>query len=147
MTAENLVMFLHNLATATWIGGMIFLAFLGAEVEKLGPNFNVVMGKMSRRFSQLALLSILTLIVTGILLTSWHGGTGRVRRDLVLNLKHLAILLVIADGAFLSLKVVPQLEKLTAEKSPEAAIWQRKLKIGSRVNLVLGILIVLLATL
>ncbi len=147
MTGEQLVMFLHNLATATWVGGMIFLAFLSAEVEKLGPDFNVVMGKMSKRFSQLAMLSILTLIVTGVLLTSWHGGRARVQRDWVLNLKHLVVLLVIIDGGYLGFKVVPKLEELTARKSPEEAIWQKRLKIGSRINLVLGILIVFLSTL
>lgn len=147
MIAENLVLFLHDLATATWVGGMIFLAFLGVEVEKLGPNFNPIMGKMSKRFSQLAMLSILTLIVTGILLTSWHGGRARVQRDLILNLKHLVVFLVIIDGAYLGFRVVPKLEKLTAEKSPEAKVWQKKLKIGSTLNLILGILIVLLAVL
>lgn len=147
MAIEKLVLFFHNLAVAVWIGGMIFLALLGAEVEKLGPDFRPIMGKMSKRFSQLAMLSVLTLIVTGILLTFWHGGRARVQGDLVLNLKHLAVFLVIVDGAYLGFKVVPKLEKLTAEKSPEAKVWQKKLKIASTLNLILGILIVFLAVL
>lgn len=143
---ETIVMFLHNLAVATWIGGMIFLSFLSSEVEKLGPQFTVVMGKMTKIFSMLAVLSIFTLIITGVLLTSWHGGVTRVQRDLVLNLKHFAVLLVIINGAFLATRVVPKLEKLSAQKSPEARVWQKKLKIHSTVNLILGIIILFLAT-
>lgn len=143
---ETIVMFFHNLAMATWIGGMIFLSFLSFEVEKLGPQFNPVLGKMSKVFSKLAMLSIIVLLVTGVLLTYWHGGFPRWQRDLVLNLKHFVILLVIINGAILSTRIVPNLEKSSSQKSPEAKVWQKKLKLHSKINLILGIIIVLLAT-
>lgn len=144
---KTIVMFLHEMAVATWIGGMIFLSFLSSEVEKLGPQFGVVMGRMTKIFSFLALLSIITLIITGVLLTYWHGGVVRVQNDFVLNLKHLAILLVIINGAFLATKIVPKIEKLSAQKSAEVLVWQKRLKIHSTLNLILGIIIVFLANL
>lgn len=140
-------MFLHSMAMATWIGGMIFLSFLSFEVEKLGPQFNPVLGKMSKTFSKLAMASIVTLLVTGVLLTYWHGGAPRVQRDLILNLKHLTVVLVIINGAILARKIIPNLEKSSAQESPEAKVWQKKLKLHSRINLTLGIIIVFLSTL
>ncbi|MDP2632831.1 MAG: CopD family protein [Candidatus Curtissbacteria bacterium] len=142
---EKILLFLHTMATSAWIGGMIFLSFLGNVVEKLGPQYGVVMGRMTKIFSKIALASIIVLAITGIMLTGLHGGVGRVQRDPVLNFKHLAILLVIINGAILSAKIVPSLEKLSAEKSPKAKLWQKRLKIHSTINLILGILIVLLA--
>lgn len=139
-------MFFHSLAMATWIGGMIFLSFLSSEVEKLGPQFNPVLGKMTKTFSNLAMLSIIVLLVTGVSLTYFHGGLPRWQRDIVLNLKHFTILLVIINGAILSTRIVPNLEKFSTQKSPAAKIWQKKLKLHSKINLILGIIIVFLAT-
>lgn len=144
---EKIVLFFHTLATITWVGGMIFLFFLSREVEKLGPQFQVVMGKMAKTFSKLAVLSIVILIMTGILLTSIRGGAARVQRDLILDLKYLTIFVVFINGALLATKILPNLEKFSSQKSPQALVWQKRLKIHSALNLVLGILIVLLAIL
>lgn len=135
------------MATITWVGGMIFLALLSSEVEKLGPQFGAVMGRMTKIFSKLSVLSILILIITGIWLTALHGGTERVQSDWVLKLKHIIFLLAVTNGVLIGAKIVPNMEKYAAEKSPKVLVWRKRLKTHSLVNLILGILIVLLAIL
>lgn len=151
MNTEILVKFLHNLAMATWVGGMIFLAFLKIEVEKLGPTFSIVIVKASKMFTRLAVTAIVVLILTGIMLTFFHGGAARVQRDWILNVKHILVTLVILNGFFLGFKVTPALEKLTPGKdqkpSAEFLKWKKWMAIGAHLNLLLGILIVLFATL
>lgn len=151
MNTEYLITFLHDLATAAWVGGMIFLVFLRKELEGLGPDFGIVLVKASKVFTRIAWSALIVLVLTGIVLTSLHGGMARVQRDWVLNVKHALVLLAILNALFLTFKASPMMVRLTPTKgsrpSAEFLRWKRRLETGADLNLVLGILIILFSVL
>jgi len=69
-----LIVFLHDLFTAIWIGGLITLALTvlpsARQVLGKGPQMKKLLAVIQKRLSLLVYISIVGLIVTGILQAS-----------------------------------------------------------------------------
>jgi putative copper resistance protein D len=61
---------IHYLATASWIGGLPYLMFVTKKAVDLD-----VLGRVSRRFSRLAQISIAFLFAAGLGLSVWYVGS------------------------------------------------------------------------
>lgn len=141
-----IVVFLHDLFTAVWVGGLITLGLTvlpsAKQVLGRGPQTRLLMDAIQKRLAKLVYVSIVGLIITGVLQANrspaFHG---LFRFDTpystALALKHLVVLAMIAVTLFRSLVLGRQRQPLEPS--------QEKLSMALLVaNLVLGVVVLLL---
>jgi putative copper export protein len=144
-----IVVFLHDLFTAIWIGGLITLALTvlpsARQVLGKGPQMKKLLDAIQKRLSVLIYVSIIGLILTGMLLANrnpafeglFHFGSAY---STVLSLKHIAVLLMIGVVLFRGLGLGRRREPLTPS--------QEKLNMGLLLaNAALGIVVLLFSSL
>ena len=109
-----IVVFLHDLFTAIWIGGLITLGLTvlpaARQVLGKGPEMKALLAAIQRRLSVLVYVSIAGLIVTGVLQAQRNPAfeglfTFGNAYSTVLTLKHIVVVLMIGIALFRSLVV------------------------------------------
>ena len=148
MTSQAIINFLHLLAAVTWIGGMIFMniIFMPSQTVIAPQERGKIVGSVAKRFSILAWLSVVILLITGIIKTPsgmmFNPGSGF---GLWLTIKHVIIILMIVIGLYISLGLAPKINKLIpnpGEQPSQVFIkTQNLLKLLGLTNMILGILI------
>lgn len=141
-----IVVFLHDLFTAIWIGGLITLALTvlpaAQQVLGKGPQMKELVDAIQKRLSVLVYVSIVGLIVTGALQANrnpafeglFHFGDAY---STALSLKHIVVIAMVGVALFRSLVLGRRQGPLTPS--------QEKLKVGLLLlNVVLGVVILLL---
>jgi putative copper resistance protein D len=141
-----IVVFLHDLFTAIWIGGLITLALTvlpsARQVLGKGPQMKKLLNAIQKRLSVLVYVSIVGLLLTGMLQANrspdfeglFHFGNPY---STALSLKHIAVVVMIGITLFRSLVLGRRQEPLTPS--------QEKLNMGLLLlNMVLGIVVLLL---
>ena len=141
-----IVVFLHDLFTAIWIGGLITLALTvlpsAQQVLGKGPQMKKLVDAIQKRLSVLVYVSIVGLIVTGALQANrnpafeglFHFGNAY---STALSLKHIVVIAMVGVALFRSLVLGRRQGPLTPS--------QEKLKVGLLLlNVVLGVVILLL---
>lgn len=151
--AENLINFVHLLATAVWLGGALFIKIiLDPASRAIDPRENgKLQAVVAKRFSIAAWISIVLLVITGISKTpSGMLMDTTSEAGIILALKHILIIGVIGIGLAIGLVVVPRLRRSAG--SPEPAVQLQFQKAGrqlqrlSMTSTVLGIGILLAAS-
>ena len=148
-------MTLHVLAAMLWLGGMLFLAAVGAPVlRKVEPAAlrAQLFGTLGRQFRVVGWAAIVTLIITGFgnlyfkgmmpLLGSpefWSSPLGR-----TLRLKLGAVVAMLAIQAVHDFRDGPRASRVLPG-SPEAVRFRRRAAHFARVNALLGIVLVYFA--
>jgi uncharacterized membrane protein len=151
MSEATIVQFLHLLFTVFWIGGMTFMHFvLNPAMKAMEPeNAGKLMGVVAKRFTMIAWLSMILLLVTGLLKTpSSYLLDVTTDYGMILLLKHVAFVVMIFGGVLITFVVAPKLRAF-APKPGEAPSLpyleaRRRLGILSGMNMVLGILVIFL---
>lgn len=145
---------IHILATAIWIGGAFFIHFLlQPAMKEIDPQHSgKLMGIISKRFSITAWICIILLVITGLIKTpSAMLFNTDSNFGIYLLVKHILILLVITVGLIIAFYVVPRLRKnapkLGEAPSNEFLANQKRLGLLAQINLILGILIIVFASL
>ena len=141
-----IVVFLHDLFTAVWIGGLITLGLTvlpsARQVLGKGPQMKKLLDAVQKRLSVLIYISIVGLIITGILQANrnpafeglFHFGSAYAT---ALSLKHIVVVLMIGIALFRSLVLGRRPAPLTPS--------QEKLNVGLLLlNMALGIVVLLL---
>jgi len=148
MTLHVIYDFLHLLATVTWIGGVIYadLVLMPSLSAIDGPQQAKLMGVVGKRFTILAWLSVIILLVTGLLKTAsgmlfdFSTGFGT-----ILAVKHIVFLAMIVVGLLITFSVVPKLNKLApapGEKPSDDFLKTQKMLITlSLMNMIFGIIV------
>ncbi|MHA2225558.1 MAG: CopD family protein [Candidatus Hodarchaeales archaeon] len=146
----TIIGWIHNIAVIIWIGGAFYFEFilrpnlLGVvpdEAKKLNQG-------VARRFMPLAWVSVVIIAVTGIL-RLFGAGAGEL--FWFLNAGSYSITLYLKLGIFVVMIVLGGLVGFLAQKLPkatsreEAMTIQRNMKIIMRVNILLGVIVVLLS--
>lgn len=151
MSSSVIINFFHLMATVAWIGGMIYNAaiFPGLMGAVEPPGRGKVMGAMAKRFTILAWVSVLILLVTGLLKTPSSMLFDTVSSyGILLTVKHLMILLMIIFGIIISFVYAPRLRRLApapgAAPDPGFFAAQKGIKIYSSLNTILGIAVLFL---
>jgi putative copper export protein len=141
------VLFLHNLFTAIWVGGLIILGAVVLPVTNKilgkGAKTKELIDKVQNRLSAFVVVSILGLLGTGMLLArrapqleglfSFANGYST-----VLAIKHIVVILMV---------VVALLRRIALKQRGEA-LQPRRRKAGLGllyVNMAMGILVLLLS--
>lgn len=150
LNAANAVRFVHLLAAVTWIGGMIFIAFvLEPTLRKFALEQRMQLyDAVGRRFLYVGWGSLAVLIATGILnavnrIPSWkflfdsaYGNILLLKLSLVL-----AMLLISTYHSFILGPAVVSIDK----KDEKYLSLSKRQAFLSGLNLIVGVLILLLA--
>jgi len=142
-----IVIFLHDLFTVVWIGGMISLALVvlpsARKVFGIGPETRNLMDAIQERLSKLVYVSIGGLLLTGLLLSNRSPAFQGLLSfgnaySAVLAVKHILTLVMIGVALFRS-RVLGR-----RDGPPDPA--REKLKVGLLLlNVVLGVAVLLLS--
>lgn len=150
MVSEVIIDFLHLAATVVWIGGMVFIgAVMTPAISVLdGPNQGKVFGVFAKRFTIVAWSCTILLLITGLLKTptelllSFSG-----RYDILLAVKHLLFLGMIVGGLIITFVLAPRMRRLAPKPgvppAKEFVALQGRIEMTSKMNLVLGVLVLL----
>jgi len=141
-----IVIFLHNLFTAVWIGGLITLGVTvlpaGREVLGKGPQMKKLLDTIQKRLSVLVYVSMAGLVLTGLLQANRNPafqGLFSVGNaySTFLALKHVLVVLMIGVGLYRSL--------VLGRRSGPPSPAQEKLNAGLLLaNILLGVGVLLL---
>ncbi len=150
---DTFINVLHILATAVWIGGASFVHFiLKSASRSIDPQqAGKLFGLVAKRFSKVAWGSIIVLLITGVMKTP-EGEMFNTSSELgmMLTIKHILVIGVLIVGLTIGLYVVPRMHQATPKpgEAPSAdfAEYQNKLNMLASVNLVLGVLVVVVAS-
>lgn len=154
--------FLHLLATVVWIGGivMILLVILPAAKNALesAPIVSKLMKEITKRFTPMANVSILVLIITGIIiLQSEKNFTGfldfKNPWNIVMLLKHFLVAIMILIHFYRGLILTPKIGRLSTQTNESLGSSSSSFNIAKlqrfslnlvKTNLVLGVTVLLL---
>lgn len=146
--------FIHLLTAVVWIGGMIYtnLVFMPSLSLIEPAQRGVMLGAVAKRFTIISWTSILVLLISGffktpeeILFTTSNS------YGLMITVKHIIFLAMILFGALITFRYAPVLKtkapKAGEKPSNDFIAAQKKLKLLSSINMVLGIGVLLAVSL
>jgi uncharacterized membrane protein len=145
----TLIVFLHDLFTVVWVGGMLTLALVVLPVARAalgpGPQVQRLMGALHARLRWFVYASIVGLAVTGVMLArrsdafagffAWSDGYG-----IALSLKHIAVILM-AVVALTRSVLLSRPAASGAAPSPSRAARVSMALLGANVVLAMGVLV------
>jgi len=144
----------HVIATVVWIGGIVFMALVVTPVTEGEPGCSRFLTAIQRRFTPIANLSLIALIVTGMVqLTSNSNYVGFLNFSNTwaksILLKHIAVGGMTAMALYMNLVLQPDVNRIamllgSGKAKPEetAALSRRQLQL-SQINVVLSIVVLL----
>ncbi|MBI5809644.1 MAG: CopD family protein [Deltaproteobacteria bacterium] len=140
--------FAHLLAAVIWVGGIIFILYIAIPSSRqvLGREAGKLMGDISKRFTPVANCSILSLVITGVVLTwskkYFQGSSFFESVQGAMSLKYLLALMMIGIHFYRGLVLAPKI--IAAEPSQKSFLQKISLNLV-KVNLWLGVIILLLS--
>jgi copper transport protein len=142
---------LHFLGVAAWIGGLLSLAFILPEAVRASQaTGDRVLARAIGRFSNLALISVVVIIMTGTFqawleVGSWDGLIATAY-GLSVTAKIGLLVVMLALGAFNLLIARPELARMAASGSSAAASsLARRFSRAVRLEIGLGIVVLVVA--
>lgn len=141
-----LLLCLHLLAAALWVGGMATIVWAvrpaAIQVLEAPPLRLQLLGATLGRFFQLVLIAIVVLLTTGLLMLALLGG----RAHWSVHAMAALGLLMMALFAHIRWALFPRLQRALAEQAwPLAAAALNRIRQFVSINLVLGCLVFALA--
>lgn len=155
----SIVNWLHLLATVLWIGGMMILPMVVMPILKTtvgpGPMFGKFMGAWGKKFTPLAFVCLIILIISGIVMMLYnkhYEGIGNITNlwSTIMLIKHIIVVLMLFIGIYLGVVVGRKIEKLMkgveSQKAPppELSKLQNRQMNMAMTNLILGIIVLAL---
>jgi len=155
---QAIIMWIHLICSAIWVGGSLFIAIVFAPILKsIMPTMEDrihTMVKVGRRFNKIAIPALIILIVTGI----WNSHQLLSRPDLLLSTNYGVILIIkmfVVFALLCSYAVHVRIirkdveEKIMRKEFNETQILKlrKKIIIVGEVTVVLSVLVLFLAAL
>jgi uncharacterized membrane protein len=148
---------IHVLAALVWLGGMFFLALVGAPVLRTLENAELrqrLFDDLGYRFRAVGWLALAALLATG-LLNLWYRGalSPTMWRDpgfansgwaTALKIKLVAVVVMFIVEGYHDFVIGPRAGRVPAE-SPEAIALRRRASLYARISAIAGIVIVIAA--
>lgn len=151
LIASHLV---HIVATVAWIGGIVFMALVVTPAAEGEPGCSRFLTAIQRRFTPIANLCLVALIVTGMVqLTSNSNYAGFLNFSnlwaTAILLKHIAIGGMIAAALYMNLVLQPDINRTMLllssgkAKPEETAALSRRQSQLMQINVALSIIVLL----
>jgi uncharacterized membrane protein len=107
----------HLVATVVWIGGIVFMAFVVTPATTTEPGSSRLLTAIQRRFTPIANLSLIVLIVTGMVqLTASANYAGFLNLSSTwakaIFLKHISVGGMILAGLYMNLVLQPDINRM-----------------------------------
>jgi len=143
----TILLFLHNVFTATWIGGLLLMVLVILPGLKKNPNIKepkVAVRSVQKRLSVVAIISMVGLAATGMLMSRLLAGNRGLFNfttpyTVTLSIKHIMMLMMVA------LAVV----RLSLNKKNEKQNSQKIERISAMVlmlNAIVGLVVLFLSS-
>ncbi|MCJ7546716.1 MAG: CopD family protein [Deltaproteobacteria bacterium] len=149
--------FIHVMGTVVWIGGILITLLVIVPSSKAIVESPSMVGKLmkevARRFTPLANMSILLLIVTGIIMLYYDKNYTsfldlKKSWNVVLAIKHFFVATMILIHFYRGLALNPKIEKSSSKLEEIRSAGLKKISLDLvKVNLALGIIVLLLTAL
>jgi len=145
---------IHIIATVVWIGGIVFMALVVTPAAEGEAGCSRFLTAIQRRFTPIANLSLIALIVTGVVqLTSSSNYVGFLNFSNIwakaILLKHMTVGGMMTVALYMNLVLQPDINRTamllaSGKAKPEdtAALSRRQSQI-SQINVVLSIVVLL----
>jgi copper transport protein len=141
---------LHFLGVATWLGGLLTLVYvLPIVVDASRGTGDRVLARAVQRFSNLALLAVVVIGVTGTFqawleVGSWEGLV-QSAYGVSVSIKIALLLVMLAFGAFNLLMVRPGLARSVGSGAAAATGLARRFSLAVGIELLLGVIVLVVA--
>ena len=145
---------IHVMGTVVWIGGifMTLLVILPSSKTALEsqPMVGKLMKEVANRFTPLANISILFLIVTGIIIFYYDKNFTSIldlknRWNVTIALKHFFVATMIIIHFYRGLILNPKIEKISSQQNEKQTPRLKKISLDLvKINFSLGIIVLLL---
>ena len=144
----------HLVATVVWMGGIVFMAFVVTPVTGSEPGSWRLLAAIQRRFTPMANLSLIVLIVTGMVqLTANSNYVGFLNLSgtwaKAIFLKHISVGGMILTGLYMNLVLQPDIRRTAmllssgrAKPEDTTSLTRRQSQL-TQINLVLAIVVLL----
>ena len=150
MVSSALIDFFHLLGTVIWIGGIFYsnLVLMPSMNTIAPPERSKLLSAASSRFTVLAWVSIIFLIITGIL----KAGSEEVKNltqteHVFLSIKYGLFAIMLIVGIVITFYLGPKIEKLSPKEGDKPSVEffkvQNQLSMLSKINMVLGIFVLI----
>ena len=150
MSFSALNNFLHLLAAASWIGGIIYtILVLAPSQTAIDPSQRgKLFGAVVKRFTILVWISVIILLLTGIYkITSLSLSlfNPSLKFDFWLSIKLSVVLVMIINGLILTFVIGPKMKKFNPQPGEQPSIefikTQKNLNVIVLSNMILGIIV------
>ncbi len=152
MNFATFINFLHLLAMATWVGGMLYLNIvLMPSLSSIDPSQRGrLMGTATKRFSLLAWGSVIVLVTTGLFRAPHQAFFNfSIVYGILLTIKILIVFSMIVIGGLMSFVLGPKMIEISPPPGeapdPEFLKVNNQLALLSRINMLLGVLVLVFA--
>lgn len=148
---------IHVLAALVWLGGMFFLALVGAPVLRAVENPELrqrLFDQLGRRFRAVGWIALLVLIVTGVFNLYFRGALSltvwadplfqRSAWGMALKIKLTALVVMLLVEGYHDWILGPRAARVVAG-SPEAMALRARASRYARISAICGVVIVLTA--
>ena len=146
--------FLHVMGTVAWIGGILMTLLVIVPASKAAlespPMVGKLMKEVARRFTPLANLSILLLIVTGIIMVHYDKNYVsfldlKKSWNVTIAIKHFFVAAMILIHFYRGLILNPKIERSSSKLDEVRSASLKKISLDLvKINLALGIIVLLL---
>ncbi len=147
--------FIHVMGTVVWIGGILMTLFVILPSSKTALESPLIVGKLmkeiAKRFTPLANISIILIIVTGVIIFYYDKNYTSFldlenRWNIVIALKHVFVATMIIIHFYRGLILNPKIERFSSQSNEKQASRLKKISLDLvKINFVLGIIVLLLA--
>ncbi len=150
MVYYALIDFFHLLATVIWLGGIFYLNLvLMPSINTIAPpERSKLMFAVSSRFTVLAWISIIFLIITGIL----KAGSEEVKNltpteHVFLSIKYSLFAIMLVVGIVITFYLGPKIKTLSPKEGEKPSVAflkaQNQLNLLAKTNMVLGVFVLI----
>lgn len=135
MNLLSITQLMHNIGMAWGVGGATILTILMIKSEKMPESAPHIM-RVIPAISRLIGIAVILLIVSGIpmmFLIAWPIS------KTVLMIKHVVVLLLVINGVYMALRIVPGMKKLAPRDGEGPSEEFLKIKVKSKISGMLGL--------
>ncbi len=146
--------FIHVMGTVVWIGGILMTLFVILPSSKTALESPLIVGKLmkeiAKRFTPLANISIILIIVTGVIIFYYDKNYTSFldlenRWNIVIALKHVFVATMIIIHFYRGLILNPKIERFSSQPNEKQTSRLKKISLDLvKINFVLGIIVLLL---
>ena len=154
LALSHFIHFIHFIGTVVWIGGILMTLFVILPGSKTALESPPIVGKLmkeiAKRFTPIANISIILIVVTGIIIYFYDKNYTffsdlENRWNMVIASKHVFVAAMIFIHFYRGLILNPKIERFSSQPNEKQISKLKKISLDLvKINFALGIMVLLL---